>query len=207
MTIKNFRKLSLILISISGLNLYSQVDPDILPEHVLAFPFGSEDYRQKITSDQEKATIWSEEKIMAWAKGQGFTVTTDQPDGGYQFRRGIVFHPPGLGFNLSTHLSPRGDQQRYGWKLVLDFGVFYPTPFEETLSTDFKYYENIIRYEIWIDNIYFQTVEMGYGITMKTPLVINIPYIRDDSGQVRIELRMKNHPDNFGILYDAYLTL
>jgi hypothetical protein len=188
-------------------HINGQVNDDILPENVLAFPFGSEDYRHKITSGLEKATIWSEKKITAWAAGQGFTVTQDQPDGGYQFHYGIVFHPPGLGFTLVTPVSPRGDEQRHGWKLVLDLGAFFSPPFEDTLSTDFKHYENILRYEIWIDNIYYQTVEMGYGVSIKTPLSIEIPYVRDPSREVRVELRMKNHPTNFGILYDAYLTL
>ncbi|MDH4262556.1 MAG: hypothetical protein OEV78_05855 [Spirochaetia bacterium] len=185
----------------------SEINDDILPESVLAFPFGNEDYKHKITYGLENAVIWSEKKIMAWCTAQGFSVTEDQPDGGYQYRRGIIFHPPGLGFNLTSSISQRGDDQRNGWKLVLDLGAFYSPPFEETLSTDFKHYENILRYEIWIDNIYYKTVEIGYGVSLKTPLTIEIPYIRDTSGVVRVELRMKNHPSNFGILYDAYLTL
>ena len=187
--------------------IHDQIYDDTLPENVLSFPFGSEDYRHKITYGLDNSVVWSEKKIMAWATAQGFSVTEDQPDGGYQYRRGIIFHSPGLGFNLITSVSQRGDNQRNGWKLVLDLGVFYSPPFEDTLSTDFKHYENILRYEVWIDNIYYKTVEIGYGVSLKSPLTIEIPYIRDSSGVVRVELRMKNHPTNFGILYDAFLTL
>ena len=191
--------------SISGED--DQPDEDILPENVLAFPFGSEDYKRKIEEGLGKSFIWSEKKIMAWAQGQGFTITEDSPDGGYQYNRGIVFHAPGLNFVLTAPMSPRGDQQPFGWKLILDFGVFYSHPFEENLSTDFKNYRNILRYEIWIDDIYYQTIEIGYGINVKSPISIEIPYIRDPSGQIHVNIRMKNHPANFGILYDAFLSL
>lgn len=196
-----------LLMFLTAYRINAQIDEEILPENVFAFPFGSEDYRHKVIYGLENSTIWSENKIKAWSEAQGFSVTEDQPDGGYQYRRGIVFHPPGLGFTLSTPVSQRAQLQRYGWKLVLDLGVFYSPPFEDTLSTDFKHYENILRYEIWIDNLYFQTVEIGYGVSVKTPVVIEVPYVRDPDGQVRIELRMKNHPSNFGILYDAFLAL
>lgn len=199
-----------LLIIISGLTIsgvHAQSEPDILPESVLAFPFGSEDYKKRIEGGLEKAFIWSEKKLMAWTQGQGFMVTKDHPDGGVQYHRGIIFHPPGLDFVLKTPISPRGDKQQYGWKLVLDLGVFHAHPFEEALSTDFKYYENIIRYEIYIDNIYYKTVEIGYGISLESPVNIEIPYVRDLSGLVHISLRMKYHPANFGILYDAFLTL
>jgi len=199
----------LMILAGAGANSQSLLESQeyALPENVFAFPFGSEDYRHKVNYGLDKATVWSEKKITSWSAGLGFSVTPDQPDGGYQFRRGIVFHPPGLGFTLSTPVSPRAERQRYGWKLVLDLGVFYSPPFEETLSTDFKHYENILRYEVWIDGLYYQTVEIGFGVSSKTPLTIEIPFVRDEDGLVRIELRMKNHPGNFGILYDACLAL
>ncbi|MDH4198917.1 MAG: hypothetical protein OEV66_00910 [Spirochaetia bacterium] len=185
----------------------SGIVQEVLPENVLAFPFGSEDYKSKIYMGLESSRIWSQEKIASWAQSNGFSVTQDAPDGGYQYQRGIIFHSPGLGFVLSAPVTMRGERQSRGWKLALDFGFLFSSPDEEVLSSDFKYYQNILRFEIWIDKIYFQTIEIGYGVTRSLPVEIEIPYIHDESGKLNIELRMKNHPANFGILYDAFLTL
>jgi len=198
--------LVIITITFWAYNLYPQEeDQDILPEFVLAFPFGSNDYKHKIHEGLENSVIWSEQKIAAWAQSKGFLATPDHSDGGYQYRRGMVFHSPGLSFMLKTPLSAEGVAQAYGWQLILDCGVFYSNPFEEVLSSNFKFYENILRYEVWIDNIYYQTIEMGYGVTVRSPISISIPLVRDTSGVVSVELRMKNHPANFGIIYDAFL--
>lgn len=192
-------------------SIYPQSNPDLLPSSVLAFPFGNDSYVKKIYMGKDKMSIWSQKKINAWVQSRGFEVTQDSPEGGFRFRRGAVFHSPGLGFVLTAPISARADWQKFGWKLVLDFGFFHANPEEvendEVLSNSFRFYQNILRFEVWIDNIYYKTIETGYGISMKSPVIIEIPYLHDDSGTVRVELRMKNHPYNFGILYDAFLSL
>ena len=181
--------------------------PSDLPGHLLAFPFGSDDYQNKIVNIGPEAVIWTQRKISTWARGQGFSITQDSPDGGYQFGRALLFYPPGIEFNLRAATTEKGEYHAHGWFLVLDMGFLLPQRGLRRLSSDFRYYENILRYEILIDHIVYKTVEIGYGVTEPAPIQIAIPYIRDRAGNVKIEIRMKNHPNLFGIIYDAYLTM
>jgi hypothetical protein len=190
-----------------GRVLWPQAEPDLLPLNLLAFPFGSQDYLQKITTNPEYLKVWSEKRIMAWAQEQGFFITEDSPEGGYQYKRGLIVKSPGLDFVLSAPVTARAESQAYGWKLVLDLGALYSPSFENRLTSNFNNYENILRYDIYIDDIYYKTIEMGYGISSPTPVIIEIPYIRDISGNVYVSIKLKNHPANFAVIYDAFLTL
>jgi len=179
---------------------------ETLPSTVIAFPFGIEDYKSKII-EVGNYYIWSSKKLESWADAQGYKITTDSPVGGYQYNRGLVFFSPGLIFQLKKHVNQRATDRNSGWTLVLDMGMIRKKTLLETQNISNIGYENIIRYEIFIDGIFYKKVEIGYNQNEKSPIRIHIPYIRDDEGDVTVELRLKNHPKNFGILYDAFLEL
>lgn len=182
-------------------------DDFTLPDYLLAFPFGSRDHERKIIKSGPDPVIWTQRKVNSWARGQGFAISQDSPDGGYRFGRAMLFYPPGVTFTLRASITEKADYSAHGWFLVLDMGFLQSEKSLKILSSDFRYYENILRYEILIDHISYKTVEIGYGVTELSPIRIAIPYIRDRAGNVLIEIRMKNHPNLFGVIYDAYLTM
>ena len=175
-----------------------------LPRHVLGFPKLSTAYRQRISSSSKDYEIWSQKKLIDWARSQGFAITEDTDSGGYQFRRAVMFKPPGIQFYLQVDTI--GEQNQLGWLLFLDMGFFKEDTNKGIISTNFKRYNNILRYEIFVDHIYFKTVEVGYGKTQTSPLQLRLPFIRDRNGRVLVEIKLANHPNNFGILYDAFLA-
>ena len=177
-----------------------------LPQDVLAFPYASEDYKSKIVN-VEDTQIWSQKKLNKWAHSQGFLITEDSDDGGYQFGRGLVFYSPGISFRLVKRVDHRAGDHDFGWTLVLDMALIHQKKIRSMAYNKRFIYKNILRYEVWIDGIYYKTIEVGYNQTNRSPVKIHIPYIRDESGNVAIQIKMKNNPRNFGILYDAYLKL
>jgi len=177
-----------------------------LPGDVLAFPFASDDYINKIFN-VEGTQIWSQKRLNKWAHAQGFDITEDSDDGGYQFGRALVFYSPGITFRLVKRVDHRAGDHDFGWTLVLDMALIHQKKIQSMGYSDKYTYKNILRYEVWIDEIYYRTIEIGYNQSTRSPVKIHIPYIRDESGNVTIQIKMKNNPRNFGILYDAYLKL
>lgn len=178
-------------------------DYNRMPDDVLCFPSFSQDYRRKIESPIGHYEIWNEKAITRWAHAQGFSVSQDHADGGYQYKYGMIFYAPGLTFHLSV---PKSSLSLYGWKLILDMGFLQQSSRTQRLSNDFHNYENILRYNIYIDGIKYKTIEIGYGVSLNSPLEIPIPYIRNKSGKVTVRIELANHPNNFAILYDAFLA-
>lgn len=177
-----------------------------LPADVLAFaPFGKE-YEKRIESSSGSYRIYSQTRLNEWALAQGFEVQPDNNAGGWQYKRAGVFRAPGVFFSL--YLPEHAVQARLqtGWKLVIDAGFLKPTARPELLSSDYKFYENILRADIFIDGIFYETVETGFGRTNRGLLVYHLPFVRDPAGKVNVEVRLANHPSNFFILYDAFLT-
>lgn len=179
-------------------------DEVLLPPEVIAFPFNSQEYIHRAVSISKENYVWSQKRLQSWARGQGFQVTTDSPEGGYQFQRALLFYAPGFAFRLK---APQGGREfdPYGWELVIDMALLEPREGGRTLSSDFRYYENILRYEIFIDHIHYKTIEIGYGKSEHSPIVVPVPYVRDAEGIVQVEIRIKNHPNSFGMIYDAFL--
>ena len=177
-----------------------------LPVHVLAFPEGSSDYKRKIWESSGPYEIWSEKKIHSWAESQGVSVTEDLDTAGLKFHRGVLFRPPGLFFELGIGEDEISGEERLGWVLNLDMGFFKEDPGKESISTNFENYDNLIRYEVFVNGIKFRTIEIGYGRTAKSPIKIRIPFIRNLEGKVMVKIKLSNRPDNFGILYDASLV-
>lgn len=177
-----------------------------MPNEALVFPSFSQDYLRKLKTPQGHYEIWSEQAIVDWAHAQGFSVTRDHPAGGYQYKFGAIFYAPGLEFYLATPKNSLGEPASpVGWSLVLDLGVLRSSNRLEKLSSDFHNYNNILRYTIYIEGIEYRTIEFGYGKTVTSPVEIPIPFIRNTSGRLKIEIKLANHPTNFGILYDAFL--
>ena len=177
-----------------------------LPAHVLAFPEGSYDHERKIFTNSGPYEIWSENKIYSWAKSQGVSVTADSDTAGLKFRRGIIFKPPGLFFELGIGEDEISEKDRLGWSLNLDMGFFKEDLNKESIRTNFKNYDNLIRYEVFVNGIPFKTIEIGYGRMVSSPVKIRIPFIRNSEGKVIVKIKLSNRVDNFGILYDAFLV-
>lgn len=178
-----------------------------MPNDVLCFPPFTQDYLRKIYGHNGHYEIWSQRQISRWAQAQGFRITTDKSNGGYRFQYAMVFYAPGLHFQLVTPADANGDKPSpFGWKLTLDMGFLEAAPKQKILSSDFKFYQNILRYKIIIDGIEYRTIEIGFGKTSVSPITIAIPYIRNKEGKVNVEIRLANHPSNFAVLYDAYLS-
>ncbi len=182
-------------------------EPTGLPADVLAFPADSEDYRGKLDPRSGRYEIWSEQRVLSWALAQGFTATSDSSmSNSSQYRRAAIFYAPGFKFKLRAITNLRGDFSRFGWKLLLDMALLKPAPKSKFLTNRFKNYGNFLRYEVFIDGIKHREIEVGYGLTQPSPLVIAIPFIRDEDARVSVEIRLANAPGNFGILYDARLV-
>ena len=178
----------------------------VLSPRVLAFPEKNNDYKNKIIDESGSYEIWHEKKIKSWAQSQGFLVTENSPIGRVQFSRGIIFKPPGLFFKLGIDAYNASDEYRLGWILNLDMGFFREDQNKDVISTNFKFYDNFIRYEIFINDIHFKNIEIGYGKTIESPIQLRIPFIRNKEGRVIVKIQIANRPDNFGILYDASLS-
>jgi len=177
-----------------------------LPDDVLAFPEFSNDYEKKIISSGNYKII-TEEKVLDWAKAQGFTSSKDSIAGGNYYKRSAVIHPPGIKFFLKI---PKNDynikQSKFAWYLHLDISMPKIDHSKRILTTSYYSYNNILRYHIYIDNIFYKTVEVGYGVTQKTPLVFFIPFIRDPEGKIIVDIRLANRPNQVLMLYDAFLS-
>ena len=177
-----------------------------LSHRVLAFPYNNDDYKSKIIETSGSYVIWHQKKIKSWTQSQGFSITENSSVDDLQFNRGIIFKPPGLFFELGIKTHDISEEYRLGWILNLDMGFFREDQNKDTISTNFKYYDNLIRYKIFVNDIHFKTVEIGYGRTTSSPVKLRIPFIRNREGRVVVKIKIANRPDNFGILYDASLT-
>ncbi|MDH5716528.1 MAG: hypothetical protein OEZ22_02695 [Spirochaetia bacterium] len=209
-------KLNLIIIALLFINsinaeenenkYYPQLE-DVNPQaaDVLSFPHFSMDYKYKINTPEKKYEIFSEKKIIDWARAQGFMITRDHNLNGLNYKRGAVFFPPGLSFNLYVPKNDFDDIVPFGWTLVIDMGFLKSMDKIETLSSDFLYYQNILRYDIYIDNIHYKTIEIGYGKTQPSLIQISIPFIRDKEGKILVDIKIPNTHNSFGVLYDAIL--
>jgi hypothetical protein len=150
-------------------------------------------------------SVLSEERILGWARAQGFEITEDNPIGGLQGKQAFLILPPGLKFKLSIPVNYQGNRSRIGNSLVLDIGALKRQVKREILSSDVSFYDNILRCQVYANNFFLGTIEMGYGVTVESPVRFPIPYVHDENGMVEIELRMNNHPAAFTVLYDAKL--
>jgi len=182
--------------------LHSVESPENSPSR-LDFAAGSE---AELLLEDQGAEFWSESQALSWAHGQGFTLSRDSDMYGVQNRRAAVFHSPGVRFPLYAVRNRHGTLSRTGHFLILDFAFPKALDREQTLSSDFLNYSNILRYEIFADGIHLGTVESGYGVSQRDPLIFAIPYIRDPEGCIQVEIRLSNHPAQFAILYDAVLA-
>lgn len=169
-----------------------------LPAEQLAFPDFTTEYKNKISKGNYQ--IWSERKISAWARGQGFIITRDNESGGLQFKQAAVFLPPGLAFTLYRPTTEKGANNQTGWSLILDFG----TVSRETADQDLEF-QNILRYDVYINGEIVHSTEGGYLTGTDGLVKIQIPYIRDPEGKVNVAIKLGNHPRHFGVLYDARL--
>ncbi len=185
---------------------YPAMEPDVrLNDDVIAFPFNNEQYLQKMVYISQEHYVWTQKRLQSWARGQGFLVTNDSEAGGFRYGRALLFYAPGFAFRLKAPVPETGEMTPYGWELVLDMALLRADERGKRLSTDFAFYENILRYEIYIDHIHFKTVEIGYGKTESSPIILPVPYVRDADGQILVEIKIKNHPNAFGIIYDAFI--
>lgn len=150
-------------------------------------------------------SILSEERILGWARAQGFEITADHPMGGLQGKQAFLILPPGLKFRLSLPVDYQGNRSRVGNSLVLDIGALKRQVKREILSSDVSLYPNLLRCEVYANSFLLGIIEMGYGVTVQSPIRFPIPYIHDEHGSVEIELKMSNHPSAFTVLYDARL--
>ncbi len=178
----------------------------LLSSHVFAFPKKNNDYENKIIGESGSYEIWHEKKIKSWAQSQGFLITENSPTNDLQFSRGIIFKPPGLFFELGIDAHNTSNEYRLGWILNLDMGFFLEDQNKDVISTNFKFYDNLIQYEIFVNDIHFKSIEIGYGRTTTSPVQLRIPFIRNREGKVIVKIKIANRPDNFGILYDASLS-
>ena len=174
-----------------------------IADYALAFPSFSNDWQRKARALHYD--IWEEERIRSWAFAQGFVATKDSPEGGFNFKRGIIVKPPGLEFTLYVPVDVRGSFSLYSWQLVLDLAALRELVREQRLSSSYQDYRNILRYHIAVNGSHIRTVEMGFGASIKTPVVIDLPYIRDPEGKVEVVITLPNNSTNFMILYDAFL--
>lgn len=150
--------------------------------------------------------FWGEGRAISWANAQGFSLTPDSPVAGSQNRIAAVFHSPGIEFDLYTVRDLRGELSQTGWTLVLDFASPIPVERRQELSSDYSRWDNILRYEIFVDGVLLDTVEAGYGVSFPSPVHIPIPFIRDPEGRVHVRIALSHHPSQFAILYDATLV-
>lgn len=153
-----------------------------------------------------KYVIMGEDRILGWARAQGFEITADNKDGGLESKRAFLISPPGISFDLHAPADHHGDRSQVGHTLVLDIGAFKRQEKKEILSSDVSFYENILRFNVYADHMLLGTVEMGYGVTVDSPVRLPIPYIFKKSGRVRIKIEMTNHPSSFAVLYDARIA-
>ena len=176
---------------------------DLLAPEVLAFPDFTESYRLKVIEGNFE--IWSENRLQRWASAQGLRVTGDHYGGGLQFKRAAVIGAPGLSFTLTRPVTEKGSAFQAGWRLVLDIAAIRNKN-QQKPKGEKRIYDNVLEFDLIIDAVHYQTVTQGAGKEVQSPIVVEIPYIRDETGVVTIELKMANHPRNFIFLYDAYLT-
>ncbi|HRP68078.1 MAG TPA: hypothetical protein PLY93_00905 [Turneriella sp.] len=171
------------------------VEKNPLPAEALAFPAFSENYRAKILDGDYE--IWSEEKIERWCSAQGLAVTSDNPQGGLQYKRAAVLIAPGLTFSLTRPVTEKGSEFANGWLLNLDIAAIRPRT---------GVYTNFLEADVFVDGLFFRKILQGGNRKEESPIQIQIPHIASREGRIRVEIRLANHPRNFLFLYDAYLS-
>jgi hypothetical protein len=181
------------------------IDPALnqLPPEVLAFPDFTENYKTRIVSGDYE--IWSEEKLARWASAQGLSVSQDSNAGGLNYHRAAIIAAPGLTFQLRRPVTEKGSEFANGWYLLLDLASIRGRD-GNPLQSSHNLYANLLECEVFIDGIWYKTIRQGAGISIKSPLKIQIPHIRSSEGTVTVSLRLANHPRNFLFLYDAHLA-
>ena len=174
---------------------------------ILAFPdFDEKLYKNKIKTTSGNYYILSQSQVQSWARGQGFRVVEDFPYNNIKYNRAIYFNPPGLSFTLRLEKTMLGKYKRFGNLLALDFALLKTKNNQRDISSHYDFYKNLIKYEIIVDGILMRTFSLGYGLSHNRMFKIPLSYIRDERGRVEVEVRMANHPGNFGILYDASIS-
>ncbi len=181
------------------------IDPLLnpLPGEVLAFPAFTENYRTRIVAGDYE--IWSEEKLQRWSSAQGLSVTPDDKGAGLQHRRAAIISSPGIIFTLKRPVTEKGSEFANGWVLNLDLAAIRARN-GETLEKSRSIYNNLLQCDVIIDGEFFMTVRQGAKKSVTSPIRLPIPHIRSNEGNVRVELKLANHPRNFLFLYDAYLS-
>ncbi len=161
--------------------------------------YGNLDKRIRWVGDKQRVMSW--EEIRSWGYSAGISVSAPSSVSPNPF--GLFFNAPGLGFSLYTS----NPEIKTGWILTLDLAVFrerlpYKTN-DEKISSSYSYLERQTSMEIWINNVFYKKMEMGYGAREESPSRMQIPYIQSSDGRVDVDIRLRNFPGNFAILYSA----
>lgn len=162
-----------------------------LPDSVLAFPDYDQSYRKKILPQSGYYEIKSEARIIREARSMGVILSGDNPAGNWNFHRAVRVYAPGLVFQLRAPVEKHG---RYRWKMVLD--IAFPKEVKEDYLG-----KNL---SICVANLPCRFLPAGTIVTQ--PIEVEIPYIRDGEGEVRVELQLANGFNSYLQLYDAFLT-
>ena len=182
---------------------------NILPESVLAFPENNLEYQNKIINKINNYEIWTEAKIQEWARTINLAITSDSNEKqSTNYKQGILFKSPGLAFklkipNIEQEMSPSNLIPNY--ILVLDLALLKNDPRKKVFNMQSNIYSNILKYDIYINNINVRKIEIGYGKTEESPIYINIPNFRNKNKEIKIEIKLHNNASQFGFLYDAYI--
>ena len=169
-----------------------------LMQNVLSFPEFSRDYLNRIYVDSGFISVWPEKKIKAFAATQGLTVNEDSSlYHSEQLRRAAVFTAPGLSFNMQAPANERGEFSPQGWWLIIDLAL---------LRSQKQENRNYNFYAVYIDGILQKKIYSGYSSNETTPIKIPVPFIRNQKGKIKVEIRLNNSPSSFGFLYDAVLV-
>ncbi|MCB1199459.1 MAG: hypothetical protein KDK41_02350 [Leptospiraceae bacterium] len=177
------------------------------------------EFAQEFNNSTNAPRRMSLAKLITWARAQGFYLARPEQGFGLPMEDlencrinptddcyfGWLIMPPGVSFPVSISPNEKGNISRTGYTLRVFPGNLKKFPRETTLSSDFRFYENILRFEVIIEGISYGFHEMGHGKSLPEPLEFKIPYIRDNSQPLTVELKLANHPSNFLIWFGAEL--
>lgn len=168
-----------------------------LPSNVLAFPYDDNSWMQKIDSQSGDYIVYSETDLKSWSAAQGYQISSDDPGGGWNYHRAAVIKPPGLIFRLFADTSRQG---KTGWMLILDLAELKPVSKDRKNSGNIEVLKKI---NVIINSEYKGSLITGFEKYRKGPYNILVPYIQNETGELKIELKTGNMPDSEIIIYDA----
>ncbi|MCS6985366.1 MAG: hypothetical protein NZM25_09625 [Leptospiraceae bacterium] len=148
--------------------------------------------------------VLSERKLKAYAEAQGYCVSPDNPEGGYQYRYAAKLEGGRYRIFLYTPTDLRGERSKTGWAIVIDYASFsYCRHRGSKLAKEGQLLAT--RAEIYVSGTKVHDLEMGYGSAPQGPLVIPLPYILSEDGRVDVEIRIPYRPGSVLYLYDIFL--